>query len=162
MNLTSKQKVTSVFNNRWKLALFFARHLPMAFLAGLNIISFDKNHATVSIPYKYLTKNPFRSIYFACQSMAAELSTAIICLQSLEKFDADLSLLVIKLEAEFTKKANDTISFTCLNEENLDEIFKECITENTSQSLTLKSTGIDQNGDSVAEFNITWSFKPRS
>ena len=162
MKLTSKQTITSVFKSRWKLKLFFIRHLPMAFLAGLKVASFDEDHATVSLPYKYLTKNPFRSIYFACQAMAAELSTAIICLQSLEKFDEDVSLLVTGLEAEFTKKATGVISFICELEESLDPIFEECLSQDKSQTVTLVSNGVDENSESVAKFKITWSFKPRS
>ncbi len=162
MKLTSNKKFSRVFKNPWKLKLFFIRHLPMAFLAGLKVSTFDDKHAVVTLPYRYLTKNPFRSVYFACQAMAAELTTAIICLQALQKFEADISMLVVELEANFTKKAVGTITFSCRNHHNLDEIFSNCITEKTSQSLSFKSIGMDQDGETVAEFTITWSFKPRN
>lgn len=162
MKLTSNKKIDRAFKSPWKLKLFFIRYLPMAFLAGLKVSTFDEKHAVVTLPYKYLTKNPFRSVYFACQAMAAELSTAIICLQALEKFEADISMLVVELEANFTKKAVGTITFSCRNHHNLDEIFGSSIAENSPQNLSFKSIGMDQDGETVAEFTITWSFKPRN
>lgn len=161
MKLTSNRNITHIFKSPWKLKLFFLRHLPMAFLAGLKVSTFDEKQAVVTLPYKYLTKNPFRSVYFACQAMAAELSTAIICLQALENFEADLSMLVIKLEANFTKKAAGTVRFSCRNRHDLDQIFRESISEQKPVSLNFKSIGMDKGGDTVAEFTITWSFKPR-
>lgn len=162
MKLTSNKKITRLFKSPWKLKLFFIRHLPMAFLAGLKVSAFDEKHAVVTLPYKYLTKNPFRSVYFACQAMAAELSTAIICLQALGKFEADISMLVIDLEASFVKKAVGTVTFSCRNHHDLHEIFGNCIAENRSQNLSFKSIGVDQDGETVAEFTINWSFKPRN
>ena len=51
----------------------------MAFLAGLRIIRLQKEECEVQIKYNYLTKNPLRSIYSACQYMAAVLSTGMLC-----------------------------------------------------------------------------------
>lgn len=161
MNLSTENKFSSILESPWRLKLFFIKNLPMAFLAGLQVPSYDEHHATVSLPYKYLTKNPFRSIYFACQAMAAEFSTGILCLLSLEKFAADISLLVVKVEGTFTKKAVGVVSFTCSDIQELYHVIEESISQNKSQSITLTSTGKDETGDRVAEFKVTWSFKPR-
>lgn len=48
--------------------------LPLAFVAKLRIDQMNMHQASVSLPFNYLNKNPFRSIYFAALSMAAELS----------------------------------------------------------------------------------------
>lgn len=161
MNLGSKTNIKTLFKNNWKLRLFFIRYLPMAFLAGLKIKLFDENRAVVTLPFTYLTKNPFRSIYFACQAMAAEFSTAVICLQALEKYETDLSLLVVGLEAEFVKKATGQVSFTCQEPANQRNILERCISQNSAEKITFTSTGRNTTGEKVAEFRITWSFKPR-
>lgn len=134
----------------------------MAFLAGLKIKAFTENIAVVTLPYSYLTKNPFRSIYFACQAMAAEFSSAIICLQTIEDYETDLSFLVIGFEAKFIKKGTQRITFTCEKPQRQDEILEQCISENRSREITYTSIGRNENGEKVAEFLITWSFKPRS
>lgn len=161
MRLSSGMPVSKMIESPARLKLFFIRHLPMAFLAGLRIRSADENHATVSLPYKYLTKNPFRSTYFACQAMAAEFSTGIMCLQALDQFDSDISLLVVKVEADFLKKATDTVLFTCKDEDSLFRTVEESVRYNDARKVSLQSIGSDSQGNTVAEFTITWSFKPR-
>nr|WP_282958232.1 DUF4442 domain-containing protein [Halalkalibaculum roseum] len=142
--------------------MFFIRHLPMAFLSGLKIKAFSEYKAVVTLPFTYLTKNPFRSIYFACQAMAAEFSSAIICLQTIENYETDLSLLVTGLEATFTKKATQKISFTCEKPQEQDELLEQCISSEQAQEITYTSIGRNESGEKVAEFLITWSFKPRT
>lgn len=162
VKLDINSDISSIFRSRWKLKLFFITHLPMAFLSGLKIKAFDEERAVVTLPYSYLTKNPFRSVYFACQAMAAEFSSAIICLQTLEKYESDLSLLVIGIEAKFIKKATQKISFSCERPEEQDEILDHCISHKSSREITYISTGRNMDGEKVSEFHITWSFKPRS
>jgi len=161
MKLGSEPNISAIFKSNWKLSLFFIRHLPMAFLSGLKIRTFNEDKAIVSLPYTYLTKNPFRSIYFACQAMAAEFSTAVICLQTIEKYDTDLSLLVVGLEAGFVKKATGRITFTCNKPEGQDQKLEQCISKKSPKEITFTSVGKDESGEIVAEFHITWSFKPR-
>lgn len=144
-----------------KLKLYFLRNLPMAFLAGLRIVSYNSNQATVSLPYKYLTKNPFRSIYFACQAMAAEFSTAVLCLQELARHEADVSLIVVHVEGTFTQKAEGRVSFSCEDNGTLGRAISESIAMDEARTVTLNSIGKNSDNETVAEFTITWSFKPR-
>lgn len=162
MQISSSTALEALLDNPFRLKLYFLKSLPMAFLAGLRIVSYDANHASVSLPFKYWTKNPFRSIYFACQAMAAEFSTAILCLQELSHHDADVSLLVIHLESTFLKKADDKITFTCSKKGDLGKVIEECIASGEPGVTTLESIGSDRQGHTVAEFKITWSFKDRS
>ncbi|HVG41559.1 MAG TPA: hypothetical protein VM888_08095, partial [Chitinophagaceae bacterium] len=58
-----------------KFKLFMLQKLPAALFSGLAVKSITEEECTVSVPYKWFTQNPFRSTYFACLSMAAEMST---------------------------------------------------------------------------------------
>lgn len=162
MQISSSTALEALLDSPFRLKLYFLKSLPMAFLAGLRIVSYDSYHASVSLPYKYLTKNPFRSIYFACQAMAAEFSTAILCLQELSRHDANVSLLVVHLESSFLKKADNKITFTCSKKGNLGRVIEKCIASGEPGVITLESIGSDSQGQTVAEFKITWSFKARS
>ena len=134
----------------------------MALLSGIKVISATDEKSKVSIPYKYLTKNPFRSMYFACQSMAAEFSTAIIALKALEKKEAKYSIIVTQMEASFSKKATGIISFECHKPEKVDATIDEAFKVNKAREITLQSIGTDQTGEQVAAFSFTWSFKPKT
>ncbi|RZK98454.1 MAG: DUF4442 domain-containing protein, partial [Hymenobacter sp.] len=95
-----------------KLRLFMLRKLPLAWLAGLRLVALTPEAATVTIRYKYLTQNPFRSIYFAALAMAAELASGIQAMLHTQG-GGPVSMLVVGLQAEFTKKAVGLIAFTC-------------------------------------------------
>ena len=53
-----------------KFRLFLLMKLPAAFIAGVKVREMDEQRAVVSVPFKWLTQNPFRSTYFASLSMA--------------------------------------------------------------------------------------------
>lgn len=145
-----------------KFRLFLLTRLPMAYLAGLRVASLTPEHASVSIKYKYLTQNPFRSIYFACLSMAAELSTGALCMMYVYKASPAVSMLVVHMEATFTKKATGKITFTCHNGQQIQEAVARTKATGEGVTLTATSIGVDEAGDQVAEFRFTWSLKAKS
>ena len=148
-------------NNSFLLKLFFIRHLPMAFLNGLRIIELDEKHASVSVPYNYLTKNPFRSLYFAVQSMAAELSSGTMAIAEVKAAPRPVSMLVFDMNANFTKKAQSKVIFTCNDGEAISRAVQQTLKTGEGQTVTITSIGIDEAGDQVSEFQFTWTFKAK-
>jgi len=118
--------------------------------------------STVSVPYKWFSQNPFRSTYFACLAMAAEMSTGILALAHIHKRQPSVSMLVIKMEAHYYKKAVGRTYFTCEEGIVLKEVIEKAIATGEGQSLTVTSTGKNVVGEKVAEFFITWSFKAKA
>lgn len=147
--------------NPWKLKLFFLKSLPMAYLAGLKLQYLDYEKAEVTVPFKYLTTNPFNSIYFACLSMAAELSTGVLSMMALYKSKPAVSMLIVGMEASFQKKAVGVISFTCRDGQAIFEAVAESKATGESRTVVTTSIGTDAAGDIVAEFRFTWSFKAK-
>ncbi len=155
------QDFRKTFKNKLKLSFYFLRHMPMGFFNGLKVEEFDDEHACVSVPYNYLTKNPFKSMYFAVQSMAAELSSGVIAIEAVSKAPVPVSMLVLKMEAEYMKKARSKILFTCNNSKEIIETIKESIKTNEGKTIKITSTGTDKQGDIVSKFHFTWTFKPK-
>lgn len=153
---------SDILKKSWKLRLFFLKKLPMALLSGLKVIQASDKKSLTGIRYTYFTKNPFRSMYFACQSMAAEFSTAVICLKALEKHKQGFSIIVVGMEASFSKKAVGLITFECLKPDELENIIEESVSTGEPNEATFKSIGTDEEGEQVAEFSFTWSFKPKA
>ncbi|MCX2738348.1 PaaI family thioesterase [Pontibacter anaerobius] len=144
-----------------KFRLFLLAKLPMAYLAGLRVTTITPAQASVTIPYKYINKNPFNSIYFACLSMAAELSTGALCMMHVYKAVPAVSMLVVNMEANFTKKAVGKITFTCHDGQRIHDAAEQ--TKATGEGVTIVATsiGTDEAGDQVAEFRFTWSLKAK-
>ena len=145
-----------------KFWLYMLVKLPMGFLAGLKLRELDPDKAVVQVKYKWLTQNPFGSMYFAVLSMAAEFSTGILCLANIYKSDPAISMLVVKMESHFYKKAVGVIAFTCNDGVAIIDIVKTAKETGEGVTLVSKSTGVNQDGEVVAEFFITWSLKAKS
>jgi hypothetical protein len=153
------EKILSALRNPFKFRLFMLRKLPMAFIAGLSLAEIDEERAAVCIRYKYLTQNPFRSLYFACLAMAAELASGILSIVHVSASGKAVSMLVVKMEADFTKKAVGKIIFTCADGIKIQKAIQESIQTGEGRTLVATSIGLDETGDKVAEFRITWSYK---
>ena len=143
------------------MKLFMLKKLPMALLAGLKVTEIDESKASVTVPYKNLNKNPFKSIYFAVLSMAAELATGILAMASIRDFSVPISMLVLEMKAHFQKKARTKITFKCTEGDKMMEAIAKSIETGEGQTAEVTSTGYDREGDVVAEFKFTWTFKPK-
>jgi hypothetical protein len=144
---------------RFRMFLFFK--LPSAFFSGVRVSDIDENKCSVTVPYKWFSQNPFHSTYFACLSMAAEMSTGALAMAYLYKRNPAVSMLVIKSVADYFKKASGTTTFTCHDGRLIEQIIEKAITSGEAQTITVKSVGINEAKEVVAEFFITWSFKKR-
>ena len=145
-----------------KFKAFLLTRLPAALFSGVKIVSANENHCEVSIPYKWFTRNPFRSTYFACLSMAAEMSTGALAMMHAQNEDQKVSMLVVKVEGEFFKKATGRAFFRCEGGDEIKRVIKNCIATNEPGTIRAKSNGRNKAGEIIAEFYITWSFKART
>ena len=136
--------------------------LPAAFIAGLKVESVTSEAASVSVKKKWINQNPFRSIYFAVLSMAAESSTGILCMGASYKRNPAVSMLIIKIEGTFLKKATGKVMFTCNDGIIANEAVERAMTTGEGVTVKCASTGINEQGEIIAEFFCTWSFKTKT
>ena len=148
-------------NNRMKFGFFMFMKLPAAYFSGLRIEHIDDKQAAVSLRYKWLTQNPFRSIYFASLAMAAELSTGLMAMNAVWGIKPTVSMLVFNMSADFTKKAVGKIVFTCKDGEKIQQAVTEAIETGEGRTIEAETVGIDKAGDEVARFRFTWTFKQK-
>jgi hypothetical protein len=141
--------------------LFLITKLPSAFFAGLRLTTLTAAEASVSVSYKWFNKNPFGSLYFAVLSMAAEASTGVLCMSALYKRKPSVSMLIVKIEGNFFKKAMGKITFTCADGLLVQQAVEHAISSGESKSVTCQSVGRNEAGESVATFFCSWSFKAR-
>ena len=136
--------------------------LPAAFFTGVRVESLIENVAVVKVKHRWINQNPFNSLYFAVLAMAAELSTGVLVLEKTKTSGKSISTLVIKQNAEFTKKAKGLIRFTCSDGALINDKIKATINTGEGQTFILKSVGLDDQGEQVAVFEFEWSIKLKS
>jgi Domain of unknown function (DUF4442) len=144
-----------------KFRVFLFLQLPAAFFSGVRLREIDEAHAVVTVPYKWFSQNPFKSTYFACLAMAAEMSTGTLSMMHLHKRIPAVSMLVVKLEAVYFKKATGITRFTCNDGQALKNAIEQAIATQEGQMFTATSAGVNAAGEKIADFFITWSFKAK-
>ena len=142
---------------KFNLYTFF--NLPSAWWSGVRVTSFDDNMAEVSVRHRWVNQNPFGSIFWAVQGMAAELSTAIFVMRAIKKTGFPVSMLVINNNANFKKKARGLIKFNCNQGIEVTEVVQNAISSGEAKKTTLKSEGKDMSGDVVSAFEFEWTIK---
>ena len=145
-----------------KFRMFLFTKLPAAFFAGVRVREVSEESCRVTVPYKWLSQNPFRSTYFACLSMAAEMSTGSLAMAHLYKRQPPVSMLVVKVESEYFKKATGRSSFLCEDGSLFREAIEDTIATGEAKTVRARSVGTNTSGEVVAEFHITWSFKVKT
>lgn len=155
----SSNKFISLIKNPLKFRLFLLQKLPAAYFSGLKIMFIDDNRCEVSVPYKWFSKNPFQSTYFACLSMAAEMTTGILAMANIYNQKPKVSMLVVAIEGKFYKKAIDRTVFTCKEGLAIRQAIEEAIQSGKMQTIKILSSGCNQQNELIADFWITWSFK---
>lgn len=152
----------STIRNPIKFKFFLLQKLPAAFMAGLSIRSANAQSCSISVPYKRATQNPFRSTYFACLAMAAEMSTGILAMAHVQGRKPSVSMLIAGMESKFHKKATGLTLFTCNDGESIQQVIEQAVQTGEGQTVRVYAKGENSAGQLVAEFWFTWSFKTKA
>ncbi len=145
-----------------KFNCFLAFKLPSAFLTGVRTKFIDNNKCVVVVKHRWINQNPFNSMFWAVQGMAAELATGALLMNKIKESNKSISMLVVNNKASFSKKAKGLITFSCTQGADVDVAIEKAITTQEGQRFFLTANGIDQNGDEVSSFEFEWSVKLKS
>ncbi|MGB3608719.1 DUF4442 domain-containing protein [Psychroserpens sp.] len=142
-----------------KLNSFLLFKLPAAYFCGVRATSLNDTTCVVTVKHKWINQNPFNSMFWAVQGMAAELTTGALMMAKIKASGKKISMLVAHNNASFTKKATGRVTFMCDQGEHIDDAIKKAIATGEGQTITLNSKGINAEGLQVSEFNFEWSLK---
>ena len=145
----------------FKLNAFTFFKLPSAFWSGVRVKQITSENCKVSVKYSWFNQNPFKSMYFAVQAMAAEFTTGALVMFHIKSSGKNISMLVAQNKAVFTKKAIGRITFTCTQGKEIAECIEKAIRTNEGQTIWLTSIGINENGEQVSEMQFQWTIKSR-
>jgi hypothetical protein len=140
--------------------LFFK--LPSAFWCGVRAKSIDESICTASVKYRWFNQNPFNSMYFAVQAMAAELTTGALVMYQIKKSNHKISMLVANNKSSFVKKATGRILFTCKDGDLIKEVVNKAIETREGQTIWLKSIGTNEKDEIVSEMDFEWTVRVKS
>ena len=71
-------------------------------------------------------------------------------------------MLVVRVDSEYVKKATGRTNVICEDGERLKSTIEESIVTGEPKIFRARSVGKNQQGEVVAEFFVTWSFKVKN
>lgn len=145
-----------------KINLFSLFNLPAAYFTGVRTTFMDSTRCEVVVKHRWINQNPFGSMFWAVQGMAAEMTTGLLLMTKIKKSKKSIAMLVAHNNADFYKKARGKITFSCEQGNSIDVAIEKAIATTEGQKLTLHAVGHDEDGDKVSSFNFEWSIKLRS
>ncbi len=160
--MQSFDKFIKKTQNPFLFRLLLLAKLPSAYFCGVRLHSIAALSCSVTVKYKWLSTNPFKSIYFACLAMASEMSTGLLILGYTHKRSKPISMLVVNMQATFIKKAVGKIFFTCQDGDIIRTAIENALQTNIGQTIETTSIGINEKGEEVAKFTFVWSVKAKS
>ena len=142
-----------------KINTFLLFKLPSAYFTGVRVKSISEITCITSVKHKWINQNPFKSIFWAVQGMAAELSTGALVMAKIRESNKNISMLVANNRATFSKKARGRIEFTCIEGALINQAIEKTIATGEGQTIWMKSEGKDTAGDKVSTFEFEWTLK---
>lgn len=142
-----------------KLNSFLLVKLPSAWFCGVRVKEITSDRCITGVTHRWINQNPFNSLYFAVQAMAAELSTGALVMKAIQEKNKKISMLVAQNSSEFHKKATGKIRFTCNEGAIIENALQKAIDSGEGQTFWMESTGHNQEGQVVSVFRFQWTVK---
>jgi hypothetical protein len=146
-------------NTAAKFNSFLFFKLPSAWWCGVRVKHIDTTSCTVSVKHRWANQNPFNSMYFAVQAMAAELATGAMVIDQIRNSGAKVSMLVANNKGNFSKKATGRINFVCNDGHLIETALQKTIETGEGQTFWMKAIGTNEQGIQVSEMDFEWSIR---
>lgn len=140
-----------------KLNFFTFWKLPSVWWCGIRVTRFESDFCEAKVKHRWINQNPFRSLFWAVQGMAAELTTGVLLMREIEQSNQRVSMLVLNNKANFSKKAVGRITFSSSPGDAIKKTIQTLISSGEPQTLILKSQGVDEQQDVVSTFEFEWT-----
>jgi len=140
---------------------FLLFKIPAAYFTGVRVSKLTDNEVEATVKLKWANQNPFKSMYWAVQGMASELTTGVLVMKHIDKSGQKISMLVTHQSGDFYKKATGKITFSCKDGQNIADAIKKTMETKEGQIINLVSEGFNENGDKVSSFTYQWSIKAK-
>ncbi|MDA7571003.1 DUF4442 domain-containing protein [Flavobacteriaceae bacterium] len=143
--------------SKFQISLFTLLKLPSVWLCGIRVTSLEQSFCEAKVKHRWINQNPFNSMFWAVQGMAAELTTGMLLMQEIQISKRKVSMLVLNNKANFSKKAQGRITFSCNSADLITNAIKKLLETDKPQTLWLTSKGMDENNDLVSTFEFEWT-----
>lgn len=154
---TFDSKLAASLKHKWKLRLWMVSKLPMGLISGMYITELNESNCIVLLKDRWWIHNPFRSVFWAVMSMAAELSTGALLVTQAQP--AGIQFILVGFEAKFLKKAKGKSFYFCHSGEDVERAISDLLITSATSTIVLPSLAKDEAGQILAEFQCYWQLR---
>ncbi len=159
MRFLSQKLKTNIF-----IKYFGFFKVPLIFYCRPKVIEISEKSVTLKIPLLRRNKNHVGSMYIGALSVGADLTSAILALNLVNKSKVKIIPIFKDLHADFLKRAEGDVHFVCNEGKIIQAMINDVIEKKirVNQSINVIAYVPDKLGDEpVAKFSLTLSIKAK-
>lgn len=133
--------------------------IPMIGYVKPRLIQITEHDVLVRIKLRRRTKNHLKSMYFGALAVGADVTAGLHAFYFCDELNVRPSFAFKGMKAEFIKRAETDVEFSCTEGQVIREQVLKAIQTNERQNHWVKVTAKDLNGEIVALFEMEISVK---
>jgi acyl-coenzyme A thioesterase PaaI-like protein len=149
----------------FRLRLFGMAKVPLLGWCLPAVTRLDDEACGVLIPLRRRTKNHLGSMYFGTLCVGADCAGGLMAYRLIEKSGKPVSLIFKDFKAEFLKRAEGDVEFTCTQGREIAAFVQEVLATTERRETTVRVEArvprSSQPEEVVARFELTLSLKNR-
>ncbi|MFH2219173.1 MAG: DUF4442 domain-containing protein [Pseudomonadota bacterium] len=138
--------------------------IPLLFFARPSVVELSDDRVVVRIPLRRRTKNHLGSMYFGALAIGADCAAGLIAMKFIQMSGRKISLIFKSLNAEFLKRAEGDVNFTCTQGREISSLVDAAVrsTERVETPVDVIATVPAKFGEEpVARFTLMLSLKQK-
>lgn len=147
-----------------RLRLWTLTKIPLLFFLRPSVVEASASRTVIRIPLTRRSRNHLGSMYFGALCAGADLAGALTAMRRIDASGRRISLIFKDVKAQFFKRAEGDVVFTCEDGEAVAGLVLRTIESGEREQLPVRivATVPDRLGtEPVAEFVLTLSLKRR-
>ena len=147
-----------------RLLLWLFGRIPLLFFLRPSVLESGPRRTVIGIPLTRRSRNHLGSMYFGALCAGADLAGALTAMRRIDASGRKISLIFKNMKAEFLKRAEGDVEFTCDDGEAVAALVRRAVESGEREEMPVRITAtVSQKlgAEPAAEFVLTLSLKRR-
>jgi acyl-coenzyme A thioesterase PaaI-like protein len=139
--------------------------IPMLFFVSPTVVEVKDKRCVIKISLNRKTKNHLNSMYFGVLAAGADCAGGLIAMRQIQSEGNQVSLIFKDFHAEFLKRAEGDVFFTCEQGEEIRQFVRKTMESGERENMPVHITATVPSKfgeEPVAKFILTLSLKRKS
>jgi acyl-coenzyme A thioesterase PaaI-like protein len=165
MAVSLSQALPAKVRETFLLRAFGFLKIPVLFFVSPSVVEMTDERCVVKIPLNRRTKNHLNSMYFGVLAAGADCAGGLVAMRMIQEGGNRVSLIFKDFHAEFLKRAEGDVFFTCEEGLQIRDLVKKATESGERENMSVHITATVPSklgNDPVANFTLTLSLKKKS